>query len=439
MERTRRSTQPRDIRELPDRSGRLDVASRREALERLRSMARPSKTAGPILITGEAGAGKTRLWNRLADELPAGWRFAVVQAAPSLDPVDFLSLTAAQLGLAPSERVATNRLAIAGALQDESADGRSWVLVVEDAHQASPEVWNEIEALSVSASAPQGVEDGFAVVLLVGRTELARRLAGRSFRAVANHLAGHVHLPPLDVEEAAQLLASAHADRPAAEIERWHRDAAGNPRALLRLAGSRAAGRPDVPARPAQDRHAAPAAVEPPAARPLSFSEPAPARETASRPVMGAEAVAEPIEEPRLEAPPLVPSRPPLRVEEGLIEVGWSGSLDAEDDPITRAEPLAEPRSVATAPLAEETIEDRYAALQAWSEWARNQDRLNLSSDPSHEADGDDDRDNTMSDEEGPPEVEEEAEAGLGSGVRAEGEHEHAPYSQLFTRLKQSQ
>ncbi|MDR3621889.1 MAG: ATP-binding protein [Paludisphaera borealis] len=435
MERSRRITLNREIREVPGRPDRLDVASRRAALESLRSTTLGSKAAGPILITGESGAGKTRLWGRLADELPSGWRFAVVQAAPAVDPVDFLSLTASRLGVAASDRLATNRLAIASALQDESADGRSWVLVVENAHHASPEVWTEIEALSACGS-PR-VEHGFAAVLLIGRTELTRRFAGRSFQTLANRLAGHIHLPPLDVEEASQLLASIHPNRlDAAEIEPLHRDAAGNPRTLLRLAETRGLGRSATPSPSAP----APAQLQP-AARHVQATAPSPSLEASPRPVTRPEARPTPvvIAETILEPPPLVPSRPPLREEEGLIEVGWSGSLDAENAPSIEASELDESdeTAVATAPLGEETIEDRYAALQAWAEWARNRGRLNPSTESTDEPAEDVDPDSGTDDELDLESVEDASEAEFGTDVRAEGEHDHAPYSQLFTRLRQ--
>jgi general secretion pathway protein A len=123
----------------------------------------------------------------------------------------------------------------------------------------------------------------------------------------------------------------------------------------------------------------------------------------------------------------LVPIRPPLREEEGLIEVGWSGSLEAEELPAGDAVEAVESPTLATGPFGEEAIEDRYAALQAWTEWARNRGRLNPATAPEEEPDEDtDDRDQALGSE------------GLGPDVRVESEHEHAPYSQLFSRLKQS-
>jgi general secretion pathway protein A len=158
--------------------------------------------------------------------------------------------------------------------------------------------------------------------------------------------------------------------------------------------------------------------------------------------------------EPSLEAP-LVPSRPPLRVEEGLIEVGWDGSLESEvtasasdaTAPVASVErattalldveeePVAAPPSTAVeAELpSEEMIEDHYAALQAWSEWAKNRGRgIDPASVAGPAATALEDHGATLEDTTGVP-------GALAAGrVWSEGQHGHAPYSQLFTRLRQS-
>ena len=145
-------------------------------------------------------------------------------------------------------------------------------------------------------------------------------------------------------------------------MERWHRDSGGNPARLLRMLAR------EVPARKAIAT----------AGEPSSSSE------------------------------PLVPSRPPLRVEEGLIEVGW----DSE-------EPEPEPG------MGEEPVADHYAALQAWDEWARNQGRSRVPLLP-------DPIDPELESDEEPEELPSEHV----HATRAEAAQEFAPYSQLFSRAK---
>ncbi len=143
--------------------------------------------------------------------------------------------------------------------------------------------------------------------------------------------------------------------------------------------------------------------------------------------------------------PPLVPARPPIRVEDGLVEVGWEGDLDAE--PPYEEESARPPESPCPddSSFNEELVEDRYAALQAWHEWTRNQGRGDTDSDPTQL-------------ESSPADEATELEAGISNAIstsppsaaaessvarslaniRAEPQQEFAPYSQLFTRLRQS-
>ncbi|WP_165067373.1 ATP-binding protein [Paludisphaera rhizosphaerae] len=396
------------------------VASRRSALESLATALTGGPEAGPVLLTGEPGAGKTWTRRRLAEGLPAGWRAAVVEVSPSLDAVDFLTLAAAKLGVAPlPERPSTLRLAVARVLEDDARDGRSWLLVVEDALHAGPDVWAEVETLCDNLGQP----GGFAGALIVGRTELVRRMSAQPMRAVAARLSKHLHLPPLDVEEASRLLGVE-----GEELELLHRDAVGNPRRLLALAAARPVEPVPVRLRPlveAPKAEAAPPHPDVPVVRPVA-SPPATAFPNGKPP--RAETVVE--VRPIVAPASLLPSKPPLRVEDGLIEVGWAGGLDDGEETVHDFGAMT-----ASTPADGELIEDHYAALQAWSEWARNRDRLTQ---PAQEAAVEDEIE--ADGEEAVAETVEEAEdeSILGGDVRAEAPHDHAPYSQLFTKLRQS-
>ena len=131
---------------------------------------------------------------------------------------------------------------------------------------------------------------------------------------------------------------------------------------------------------------------------------------------------------PRWEVPLLSTSKPPLRVEEGLIEVGW-------DDPVEGADGYRVDEGAASPPPADadEAIHDHYAALQAWNEWARNQGRAAGAASPESPDSAATATACTASEE--PIE--------LGSGldgsppaVWAEAQQGFAPYGQLFSRLR---
>jgi len=432
----------------------LPVSSRRDALEKLRQSISLDETE-MALLTGEPGTGKTWLWRRFVQDLPPNWRWVSVDMSEALDGIEFLRLIGHGLGISAADRLGAARLDLARALEDESSDGRSWLLVVENAQSTPAQVWNEIQAMVHAMEASQG----FGAVILVGPTNLARQLAARSLSSLATRIRTHVHLLSLDLDESLELVQArglGNLDRTL--LEELHRDARGNPRLFLQLLrkGSwttaahaitnRKATRPRLP------KHLS----DPVVARSDVSGETAPGeisvtnRELEIPPRKSAVTAAEtgpPV-------PVLVPSRPPLRVEEGLIEVGWGGNLEAEA--AVSASESAAPQ-VAVPPAAgaseppteemiaeqegelpsEEMIEDHYAALQAWTEWAKNRGR---GSSPSATSASEQVERAAVSKAAMLPVENERETVGEfpGPGLRAELQHEHAPYSQLFSRLRQS-
>jgi len=355
---------------------------------------------GPVLLTGEAGSGKTWLGNRLIDGWAADRRWLAVDLAPTSDPADLHRALGRGLGLPDCART---RGGLAEFLAEADDDGRRWSLMVDEAHNASAEVLEELRLLSNRLGRP----GGFAALLLMGQTRLARRLGTIPLAAMAARIAARVHLRPIDADEGRDLLAGRFPGRPwgGAEADHLHREAGGNPRRLLRLAAPLAARAGSLAAPPD---------------RPESIGTiPGPTLLPGSR--LGA-------------------SRPPLRVEDGLIEVGWDG-------PEPAAEPATEAATVPSAVTQDielpseltvgdkEVVHDHYAALQAWNEWARNQGRQPavgvessaLTADPSEP------------EPEPEPEPDEESRPYPGdTNVWADEQHGFAPYSQLFSRLKQA-
>jgi general secretion pathway protein A len=413
------------------------VPSRREVFDRVLALVRGGRD-GPVLVTGESGAGKSWLVRALAQRLPADWQSLSVDVWSAMTERDLLQSIILGMGAAAPVRLGQARMRLQALLRDEAREGRHWLLVVDDAHRSSQAVWEAIEDLANSLSAGEG----FSAIVLLGRTPLARKLRTRPLTWLSTRLSAHVHLMPLDLDEARELLGGIQPSAllSAQRLEELHRDAGGNPRRLLRLAGFR---------------------VGPPRAALGSEGVPPPGRDVAS--------LVAPLAEARLAraagsadhresagqtgslhdsseqsiAPPLVPSKPPIRLEDGLIEVGWVGDIEAEFE-----EPVAEPvkpqgsSKVGTTPPAEEAVDDRYAALQSWKEWRRNQEAWAGQAAGAPEPQVDPARDEPVA----PAEASEGATASssaehassLPGHVRAETQHDFAPYSQLFTRLRQS-
>ncbi|MFO0892304.1 MAG: AAA family ATPase [Isosphaeraceae bacterium] len=418
----------------------LPVASRREALEALAD-ALATRQAGLSLLTGESGSGKTWLWRRLVAELPSGWRWHSVDLSDAIEPLDLLGLLGHGLGSSPADRVALARIGITQTLTDETGDGRSWILILENAESASPAVRRELLALIHGMESGQG----FAAILLVGSSTLTRQLGTRDWRELAGRISTHVHLLPMDVEEARELAeqGGVAANLDPRGMELLHRDAAGNPRRFKQLIARRyGAGSPNFSERPipadrasgAPPRLALGAFFEVAATEPETVLEAGPAEPVTPGAAQHVPAIAG--------STPILPSRPPLRVEDGLVEVGWPGPLE-EGEPTTPAYDAEVTDGVAGTPLlqpepqGEEVVEDHYAALQAWNEWAMNRGR-SLEPAPSPPCEVVDPSEVVQGDDgslDGPAR---ESVRRVMADLRAEPQHEHAPYSQLFSRLRQS-
>jgi hypothetical protein len=204
------------------------------------------------------------------------------------------------------------------------------------------------------------------------------------------------------------------------EVEILHRDASGNPRRLLRLAG------PGVEALVDRaDEDSRPAVQAPSSIGHHRVEEPGLADAVADPAPTGAPVA--------LPMPLTGPTRPPIRFEENMIEVGWS----AEDaaSPGGRIEDSSPRLGGSTAEAGEEAVQDHYAALQAWREWSENQARRASRTLETSEDEPDDEIE--LEDDEDEPATAPRPRADRPT-VRVEGEQKFAPFGQLFSRMAQA-
>ncbi len=210
------------------------VSSRWRALSQLHTAVESG--SGPVLVTGEAGAGKSWLVEKLAGELASSWEVARVDLSSALDAVDFLRLIGHDLGVSSGAGVGDLRIRLRRALHDDADEGRHWLLLIDEAHRGTPPVWDEVQAIVNQL----GRQSGFAAVVILGQTELLNALSQRAMSGLTSSLGLHVHLMPLDLDEARDLLGIKGPADPAVEtsLGELHRDARGNPALLRRLAPS---------------------------------------------------------------------------------------------------------------------------------------------------------------------------------------------------------
>ena len=159
----------------------LAVSSRRRALDRLRAAVEAGRS-GRHPDHRRAGcrqdlAGGPACWplaSRVAQRLH-------VDLTRAMTALDFLQLIGHSLGLPLAERLGAARARLHSVLHDDDVDGRRWLLVVDEAHRGSPVVWDEIQALVNQSGRP----GGFAALVVLGDTDLARALATRGFGGFA--------------------------------------------------------------------------------------------------------------------------------------------------------------------------------------------------------------------------------------------------------------
>jgi hypothetical protein len=390
------------------------------------------------LLTGDTGVGKSWLTRRLRDQLVAPWNWATLDLSPTLGPPGLYRLLLRSLGLAPcdSSDVAAAQVALEDGLNEASADGFRWGLIVDESQNGSEAVLEEIRVLGNALGEPEG----FAGILLIGQTSLAARLARRPLSALGARIGTRAHLRPLELEELRLFLGHLVPlrERDVSTIEGVHRAAGGNPRQAFRLFA-------------ALDR---PTAVADRVGRALT-------KTPVIRPDEPTTTTVQPTAAPRTDLSRAVPVRPPLQVSDDVVEVGWDEPLDAQNDvdpdddtgpsrssdPETAGSGPSEMRFTQSLPAedptpGEEVIDDRYAALQAWRELEQFQgsrrggNALEESPEPGSNAltrrdEGDETVEGESSTEESPP-----TSAGF-AGVRVEDQHGFAPYSQLFSRVRQ--
>ncbi len=328
----------------------------------------------PILDHRRAGAGKTWLVHQLARLLPSSWLLAHVDLDQGDDGSRLPAIDWSRTGTSPFSRSRdrTSPAAARFCTTTRSMEG-DWMLVVDDAHRGSPVVWDEIRAI-------------------VNQSGQARRLWGNrcSGRHRARPINGHAGIPadshPLYVFifTCRRSMLTKHASclkftgrtrsRPIGSSKSFIA-MPGAMRAVCFVLHSRDGGACRSLWPFAQRITPRPSGRERLVSRMTrSTVEDEPEKLESPQPVPAPPIAAPRVESFRSDAPSLVPAKPPIRIEEGLVEVGWDGDL--ETDFLESSETASDtgPRPAHESSFNEELIEDPYAALQAWSEWTGGQE-----------------------------------------------------------------
>src|SRR5688572_933195 len=157
-----------------------------------------SRRKGFVVMTGEVGTGKTmilrclfELWER--ERVPFAYFIG-----PRLSTMDFLKYIAFELGIEVAEPTKGNLLrALYGFLLAQFENDLTTVLVIDEAHQISQSVLEEIRLLANFETAQQKLLQ----IVLAGQPELDKKLDSMELRSLKQRIAVRCNLEPLGAEE----------------------------------------------------------------------------------------------------------------------------------------------------------------------------------------------------------------------------------------------
>jgi general secretion pathway protein A len=157
------------------------------------------QSGGFVQLTGEVGTGKTTLCRCLLEQLPPEVDVALV-LNPRLTVVEFLATLCDELHVVyPAEPTSVKVLvdALHAYLLDVHARGRRTVLIIDEAQNLSAEVLEQIRLLTNLET----VAEKLLQIILLGQPELARLLAGRQLRQLAQRVTARYHLLPFSAAD----------------------------------------------------------------------------------------------------------------------------------------------------------------------------------------------------------------------------------------------
>ena len=155
---------------------------------------------GVVVVTGEVGTGKTLMLRCLLQLFKESSEIAYAYLFNCrLSPHEFLHYTAADFGLKVDERQSkgTLLLELSKYVTSRGLQGLTTVLVVDEAHNLSMELLEEIRLLSNLETN----DDKLLQIVLVGQPELDLKLDSFDLRPLKQRIALRAHLAPLDEQD----------------------------------------------------------------------------------------------------------------------------------------------------------------------------------------------------------------------------------------------
>ena len=158
---------------------------------------------GFVVLTGEVGTGKTLLLRSLFGLLQRGDTAFAMVFNPTLSPLEFLRYIVGDFGLATVGKAKDELLhALNLFLLQRYQQGRTTLLVVDEAHHLSPEVLEEIRLLTNLETSQKKLLQ----IVLAGQPELDQKLDTYELRQLKQRIALRCHLEYLNANETGEYI-----------------------------------------------------------------------------------------------------------------------------------------------------------------------------------------------------------------------------------------
>jgi general secretion pathway protein A len=154
--------------------------------------------AGFIALTGEVGSGKTTVLRALLNQLDADHHRTALIFNPYLSPAELLQNINREFGIQtnPSDR-SSSLEALNLFLLGQNADGRTVVLIIDEAQDLDARVLEQIRLISNLETD----REKLIQIVLAGQPELLQILEKSEMRQLSQRITVRYHLHPMDFED----------------------------------------------------------------------------------------------------------------------------------------------------------------------------------------------------------------------------------------------
>jgi general secretion pathway protein A len=185
----------------PDPSFLFLTEQHREALVGLTYALLQQK--GFVVLTGDAGTGKTTLLSRVLHFLPTSQLQFSLIVNPTLTASEFLELALLDFGIADIPQSKAKRLwTLQNLILRGKREGKVTALIIDEAHKLSADVLEEIRLLGNFEEADQKILQ----ILLVGQSEMNEILNRNEMRQLKQRIGLRLSLMPLAQEQVGEYI-----------------------------------------------------------------------------------------------------------------------------------------------------------------------------------------------------------------------------------------